>query len=239
MNFGEPIVMLLIFIAFVGFLVLVRTTVSRRRKRRIRESAMNLATVLGFEILEGVEAVKRSAPAASEQAVMENYEKLPGPLRRLVEKAASTVIAGTADGVRITISLESRGSGKSQTTYTVVRADYAKPLPFDLRIGHEGAFTRLGKALFGLRDVEVGDEEFDRAVRIKAGDETAAQVILGKPDARAAILSLLALSSSAFATNSYVQWERQGIRFDESEIRAVIGTLVPVARALGNDKNFV
>ena len=196
---------------------------------------MNLATVLGFEFLEGVEAVKRSVSATSEASVMESYEKLPSPLRSLVEKAASFVIVGTVDGARIAIHLESRGSGKSRTTFTVVRAEYPRPLPFELRIGYEGALTRLGKVLFGLRDVEIGDEEFDRAIRIKTVDEAAAKLIFARPEARAAILGLVSLSKTAFATGSYVQWERQGIRFDESEIRSVIGALVPVTRALGNE----
>lgn len=233
MRFDES-TMVLIFIVFAGLVAFIAITVSRRQKRRARESAMNLATTLGFELLEGNEAIRRSVPRTSEQSIMETYKKLPGPLRGLMKAAASFVIVGTVGGARIAIFLESRGSGKSRTTFTVVRADYQKPLPFELRIGYEGVFTRLGKALFGLRDVEIGDEEFDRAVRIKAGDEVAAKAMLGRPEARAAILGLLTLSRTAYATNSYVQWERQGVRFDESEIRSVIGSLVPVTRALGN-----
>jgi len=234
MSFDESTIMVLAPIAFIGLLIFIVITASRRRKRRISEDAMNLATSLGFEMLEGIEAVRRSVPGTSEQSVMETYERLPGPLRRLMESAASFVIVGTVEGSRIAIFLESRGSGKSRTTYTVVRADYPKPIPFELRIGYEGTFTRLGKALFGLRDVEIGDEEFDRTVRIKAADEVAGKILLGKSESRIAILDLLALSRTAFATASYVQWERQGVRFDASEMRTVIGKLVPVTRALGN-----
>lgn len=234
MRLDDSANMVPIFVVLVVLFVIIVITASRRQKRRTRESAMRLATMLGFEFLEGVEAVRRSVPETSEQSVMEAYEKLPGPLRNLMESAASFVIVGKADGARVAISLETRGSGKSRTTYTVVRADYPKPLPFELRIGYEGTLTRLGKALFDLSDVEIGDEEFDRTVRIKAGDEVAAKIMLGKPEARAAILGLLALSRTAYATNSYAQWERQGVRLDESEIRSVIGTLTPLTRALGN-----
>jgi hypothetical protein len=45
---------------------------------------------------------------------------------------------------------------------------------------------------------------------------------------------MLALSQSAFATGSFAQWERQGVRYDASEMRSVIDALVPVARALGS-----
>ncbi len=230
----DGLTIIVVFILFAGLVVFIGISASRRHKRRIMEDAANLAALLGFELVEGVEAVRRSAPGFSEQAVMENYKRLPVPLRRLVEEAASFVIVGTVDGAGIAIHLESRGTGESQTTYTVVRADYPKPLPYDLRVGHEGALLRLGKALFGLRDVEIGDEEFDRAVRIKAGDEVAAKVMFGRPQAKAAILDLLALSRSAYATQSYAQWEREGVRLEVSEVRSVIEKLVPVTRALGN-----
>jgi hypothetical protein len=36
----------------------------------------------------------------------------------------------------------------------------------------------VGKALFGLRDFEVGDEAFDRAVRVKTDDAAAARAAL-------------------------------------------------------------
>ncbi len=224
----------LFFVLVAGFIVFIVVAISRQ-KRRTREDAANLATALGFELVEGVEAVRQSAPPALEQAVMEKYEKLPDFMRSLVERAAPFVVVGHVDGVRSTIHVETRGSGKSRTTVTVARADYPKPLPIELRIGHEGTLTRLGKALFGLQDVEVGDEEFDRAVRIKAADEAAAKVIVGRSaEARDAILGLLAVSKSAFATQSCAQWEGQGIRLDVSEMRSVIGALVRVARSLGN-----
>jgi len=225
----------LILIVFPALIVVIGVMVSRRRTRRIRMGAMNLATALGFERLEGKEAVRRLIPANAPPSAMEDYEKMPGPLRRLLESSlAAYCIAGTVDGARITIYLESRGGGKSQTRYTVVRADYPKPLPFELGIAYEDTFTRLGKALFGLRDIETGDEAFDRAVRIKAGDEVSAKLMLGNPETKAAILGLFALSRSAFATDTHVQWERQGARFDPSEVRTVIAALVPVTRTLGN-----
>jgi hypothetical protein len=143
--------------------------------------------------------------------------------------------AGVSEGVEVTIFLESVGGGRSSTKYTVVRADYPKPLPFEMRVGPEGAFTRLGKALFELRDVETGDAEFDRSVRIKTADEAGARAALGKPGARDAVLGLLALSSSAFATNAYAQWVEQGYRFDPGKTRERVAAAVAVARTLGGD----
>jgi hypothetical protein len=221
--------------AFILLVGVIGVIAPRKRDRRAREGARNLATALGFDVLDGGEAARRVVPGPSAEAAVRDYEKIPAILRNLFESTGkATCITGTADGARITIFFETRGSGKSRTTYTVVRADYPTPLPFELHIAYEGTFIRLGKALFGLRDVEVGDEAFDRAVRVKTGDEAAARAALANPGARAAILGMIALSKEAFATNAFATWERQGRRFDPAEMRAVMAALVPVTRTLGS-----
>jgi hypothetical protein len=206
------------------------------RQRRKAEAGMKqLAATLGFRLLENMEAVDRSIVPAMRQAALEAREKMPAFFRRMAERPARgfLCVAGVADGVEVTIFLESHGSGKTETKYTVVRADYPTPLPFEMRIGAEGAFTRLGKALFELRDVEIGDPEFDRAVRVKTADDVAARVALGKPGVRDAVLGLLALSTSAFATNAYAQWVEQGYRFDPDKTRERAAAVAAVARTLG------
>jgi hypothetical protein len=194
-----------------------------------------LAASLGFRLLENMEAVDRSIVPAMRQAAREAREKMPPFFRKMAERPARgfLCVAGAADGVEVSIFLESVGSGKNDTKYTVVRADYPTPLPFEMRIGAEGAFTRLGKALFDLRDLEIGEPEFDRAARIKTADEAGAREALGKPGARDAVLALLALSTSAFATNAYAQWVEQGYRFDPGKTRDRVAAVAAVARTLG------
>jgi hypothetical protein len=208
-----------------------------RQRRKADAGMKQLAATLGFKLLENMEAVDRSIVPAMRQAALEAREKMPAFFRKMAERPARgfLCVAGVADGVEVTIFLESIGSGKTETKYTVVRADYPKPLPFEMRIGAEGAFTRLGKALFDVRDVEVGEAEFDRAVRIKTADEAGARAALGKPGARDAVLGLLALSTSAFATNAYAQWVEQGYRFDTGKTRERVAAVVAVARTLGGD----
>jgi hypothetical protein len=224
-------------VAWMLLILIVGSALVRRQRRRTEEGIEQLSAELGFELLQGMEAVERTVPKAMRQAAIDAREKLPDFMRKLAERPArgARCIAGTADGVEVAVYPESRGSGKSSTTYTVVRADYPTPLPFELRVGSEGTFTRLGKALFHLPDVEIGDEAFDRAVRIKAADEAGAKVVLGKPGAQAAVLGLLALSTSASATNAYAQWEEQGRRFDLGKTRERLAAVVAVARTLGGN----
>ena len=224
-------------IVWMLLILIVGGALVRRRRRRADAGVKRLAATLGFELLEGMTAVDRTVLPAMRQAALEAREKLPAFLRKLAERPAKgfLCVAGTADGVEVTIFLESVGSGKSETKYTVVRADYPKPLPFDMRIGSEGAFTRLGKALFDLSDVEIGDGEFDRAARVKAADEAGAKVVLGKPGARDAVLGLLALPGSAHATNAYARWDQQGYHFDPVKTRERMAAVVGVARTLGGN----
>lgn len=205
---------------------------SLRRSRRNKEQAARVAAALGFEML-GLEDALEVIEPGSAKAAADQFERLPAFAREHVQRMAPTCLAGTVDGSRVVIYSQTRGHGKSARTYTVVRAFFPTPLPFELGIGHEGLFTRLGHA-FGARDIETGDAEFDRAARVKAGDESAAKALLGSSEVRMALLRLLAVSPSAYATNGYAHWERQGIRFDESELRTVIAALVPVTRLLPN-----
>ena len=206
-----------------------------RQSRKAAAGMKQVAATLGFRLLENMEAIDRTIVPAMRQAARDAREKMPPFFRKMAERPARgfLCVAGETDGVEVTIFLESSGGQRSKTRYTVVRADYPKPLPFDMRIGAEGAFTRLGKALFELRDVEIGDPEFDRAVRTRAADEAGARAALGRPGARDAVLGLLALSTSAFATNAYAQWVEQGYRFDPEKTRERVAAVVAVARTLG------
>ena len=230
--------MFIVYIVLWMLLILVvgGWFISRQRRKAVA-GMQQLAAAFGFRLLENMEAVDRSIVPAMRQAALEAREKMPPFFRKMAERPAKgfLCVAGVTDGVEVSIFLESVGSGKSETKYTVVRADYTKPLPFEMRIGAEGAFTRLGKALFDLQDVEIGVPEFDRAVRIKAADQEGARAALGKPGAREAVLGLLALSSSAFATNAYAQWVEQGYRFDPEKTRERVAAVVAVARTLGAD----
>jgi hypothetical protein len=226
------------FLYIVGWMALILVVgiwLVRRQSRKAAEGISQLAAAFGFELLEGMAAIERTIVPAMRQAAREAREKIPEGFRKWSELPAKGFLcaAGTVDGVEVTIYLDSRGSGKSNTKYTVVRADYPTPLSFDVSIGSEGAFIRLGKALFHLSDVEIGDPEFDRAVRVKTADETAARMALGKPGARDALLALLALQGWAHATNAYAQWEAQGYRFDQGKTRERVSAIVAVARTLG------
>jgi hypothetical protein len=79
----------------------------------------------------------------------------------------------------------------------------------------------------------IGDEAFDRAVRIKAANEAGAKEALTRPSTRDAALALLALPGYASAMNTCAMWKPQGRHFDPEKSRARVAAVVAVAGALG------
>jgi hypothetical protein len=70
----------------------------------------------------------------------------------------------------VTLDLYVVSTGKSSVTYTRMRAPYVNPDSFRFTIYRKGIFTEIGK-WFGMQDVTVGYEDFDRDFVIKGNDE--------------------------------------------------------------------
>jgi hypothetical protein len=70
----------------------------------------------------------------------------------------------------VTLDLFVVSTGKSSVTYTRMRAPYVNPDGFRFTIYRKGIFTEIGK-WFGMQDVTVGYEDFDRDFVIQGNDE--------------------------------------------------------------------
>jgi hypothetical protein len=70
----------------------------------------------------------------------------------------------------VTLDLFVVSTGKSSVTYTRMRAPYVNPDGFRFTIYRKGIFTEIGK-WFGMQDVTVGHEDFDRDFVIQGNDE--------------------------------------------------------------------
>lgn len=63
------------------------------------------------------------------------------------------------------------------TTHTRMRAPFVNKDELDFEIFHEGFFSFIGK-FFGVQDIQVGDDFFDRKFMIKGSDETVIKKLL-------------------------------------------------------------
>ncbi|OIQ31375.1 MAG: hypothetical protein BM555_05295 [Crocinitomix sp. MedPE-SWsnd] len=82
--------------------------------------------------------------------------------------AKLNTMVGQKDGINITIDERMVGSGKNQhvvTTLTLTPTSF----DFDFKIGKEHIFSKMGKGL-GFKDVEIGDEKFDKRFLLKSKD---------------------------------------------------------------------
>lgn len=206
---------------------------ANRSIRREREKARAAAAELGLEYRDGEEVLKAGYEEAGQGAMYDRLKRAPSFIARLLSGLAPWRMEGSVEGTRVAVYRETRSSGKSSTTYTVLRAYYGEPLSYELRVAREGVFAKLGKALFGLADVEVGEPEFDASFRIKAGDPLQARLLLGGEEQKRALLEALERCPGFRAEGAFVHSERLGVRLDPVELRSVLSALCRAARALG------
>ena len=84
-----------------------------------------------------------------------------------------------------TVTLDSYAvsTGKVTVVYTRMRAPYINPDGFRFTIYRHGLFSGIGR-LFGMQDVDIGDEPFDREFIIKGTDEAKLRALFGSPRIR-------------------------------------------------------
>lgn len=186
-------------------------------KKKEIDRARHLADELGFDF------ELRTPPM---------LEKVPAALRPLADMFSPWRISGSLRGLSAWVYPETRSSGKSSKTYLIVRAYYDRPLPFDLRAGRETVFTKIGKALFNLSDVETGDWELDEAVRFKSSDPSAVSTLFGRSEVREAFLALLKAFPEAVADQEGALWERTAVRAAFAQVPSVLDSLSSFAAAV-------
>ena len=198
-----------------------------------RERAAELALAARLTYVDGAATLRSAYEAAGALAAWEVLMKLPAFIRGFLEATAPWRLEGKREGIRAEVFEETRKSGKQSKTVIVARAWYAAPLPFKLRAGREGTAARLGKALFGLQDVQVGDSAFDEAVRVVSDDGNAARELFFRPETRAALLALLARCPEAVMDSARAEQVRTGRMPDAAELEEMLSLLVAVAKSVG------
>lgn len=127
--------------------------------------------------------------------MMRILRELFGPSKKeiwkaLCEQTGSTFIDGgflKGDKViaqyrdwTITLDTYTVSTGKSSTTYTRIRAPYVNADGFRFTIYRNGIFSDLGEFL-GFRDIEIGNDDFDREFVIKSECEDKVRGLLADP----------------------------------------------------------
>ncbi|MBK8398311.1 MAG: hypothetical protein IPL26_24105 [Leptospiraceae bacterium] len=147
-----------ISVGFIGFSVNFYFAKQRREKME------NLAKELGLEfqvsnrgktILDQVPQNKQVGPSSQ------------GVIQLLFSIFSDWKITGNYQDNFVEIYTETRGSGKSKSTYTIIFLKAKQPLAFKMEITPQGVFQGLFIKLFKMEDIQVGDEKFDKRFVIK------------------------------------------------------------------------
>jgi hypothetical protein len=85
-------------------------------------------------------------------------------------------IEGSYEGYPLTLRTERRGSGKHSYTVTVLRLSVGEALPPEFSLKPAGLGSKVLR-VFGKRDAEIGDEEFDKRFTLEGVSEKTAEVL--------------------------------------------------------------
>ena len=123
-----------------------------------------------------------------------------------------------------------RSSGSSSSnTHTAYRVSYPL-LGLGLSIERQGMWQQLG-AMFGGRDIEVGDPAFDELVVVKGDDPQRVAAFLDEAR-RLAVHRLVAEFGGVKITDDHIAWSSSGRERDPDRIVSVLRRFVSVARTL-------
>lgn len=117
---------------------------------------------------------------------------------------SNPTLSGMIRGFGVNIYLIKKGSGKNSSVYTVLDVSLQTGKPFQFHIYEAGLISGLGK-IFGMQDIEIGDENFDRKFVIKSSD----------PDMISSFLTPQVRDMFINAADKYTNW---GVEFNGQKL---------------------
>ncbi len=160
------------FLLWFGFLALILLIVwaAKREQRKRREALEQLAMESGFLFTE-----KPDDPSAQELQQIE-ISGAPGGYRPRFRN----LLRGSAAGTEVIIADRTVGSGKSQSTSTIVAIKFPNALP-SFMLCHENVLWRLADKL-GYSDIDLdGAPDFSRRFFLHGKDQAAVRALF-KPE---------------------------------------------------------
>lgn len=208
-----------------------------------RELWQHLAVDLGFEFKPGLDGFLQSSSGRIEMQERiargefppNGLELLKTPmLRAVIEKLFEGVIVGTHRGHPIDLfPSSSRTSSSSSTTLlSNVVMPFQPRYALGLRLYNETFLSRLGKVLFFQQDVQLGHEELDRLVMIKANDERAVRALLDSRAVRDTLVQMFKASSGWEIADDAIKYKEVVDVLSRDHAIALMDRMADLAEAL-------
>lgn len=145
----------------------------------------------------------------------------------------SPQLEGEVSGFPVKVDFHKRGSGNAKSVWT--RFKLGVPfLPGGLELKREGFLSGISR-VFGVHDIEVGDEVFDSQVLVKGHNKGAILDFL-TPDRRADIRRFLESHSGAVIDGEGIAWSSRGRMRDSARVLATVDEMRRLARALAGNE---
>ncbi len=138
-------------------------------------------------------------------------------------------LSGDVDGYRVLVKTRKRSTGNSSTTYTHYELHFGT-VGFDYKLKRAKSLSGVAK-FFGAQDIEVGSEEFDRAVVVQSDKPKRVRHLL-TPERQKAVLQLLLTYPGTVVKNGEIEWEEKGLATSAAKLEGVLRRFVRVARTL-------
>ena len=130
----------------------------------------------------------------------------------------------------VTLDTYSVPSGDSSTTYTRIKAGFQNRDDFQFRIFRTGLVSKIDKAL-GAQDIEIGDEEFDRAFTVQSNNESRVRALLMNQRIRHLIQAQKSIRLTT--RNNELNFETQGVIRDIERLKLLFDLFREVLGQLG------
>jgi len=130
----------------------------------------------------------------------------------------------------VTLDTYSVPSGDSNTTYTRIKAGFQNRDDFQFKIFRTGLVSKIDKAL-GAQDIEIGDEEFDRAFTIQSNNESRVRALLINQRIRQLIQAQKTIR--LMVRNNELYFEAQGVIRDIERLKSLFDLFREVLGQLG------
>jgi hypothetical protein len=194
--------------------------------------------LLQMLFMGGIVALVVGIAYFSRQARLRAWGELASRLGLTLEPGSFFVsprVTGTYRGRPLTLHTFTRGSGRHRHTYTRVHIGLENPAGIRFAVYQEGVFSAIGK-LFGMQDVQIGDEELDRRFVIKSQPESFAASLVTSISLRGKLLQ--ARSVNIEVEGGEVTHTQHGVLMDVEYLRFVFELLCEVADFVGRASGF-
>jgi hypothetical protein len=190
---------------------------------------MEVLVFIAFPIVVGLILLGISQGKKADVAWKEAAQDLKGRYHK--PSLGKRHITGRVDGHPITVSTVVQKRGSSSSKYTRYELRFRKRgLGYEMR--REGALSGVAK-FFGSQDIEVGEQEFDRAVLVKGRRAKRIRDFL-TPERQKAVLQVLFTHPGAVIKDGEISWDQRGVSRSAAQIVGVARRFARLAQAMSD-----